>query len=360
MSGDSKATLQGQSRKHGLPPGTIVYVGETPLQEPRIHLIRYNENTSSEADLGIAELQRLPRNDPGWIRWLNIDGLSRIELLEKTGDLFGIHLLTLEDIANTNQRPKFDTFDNYLFVTVKMLRFDDTEMKILTEHVGLVFTPDCVLSYQEAPGDVFDILRDRIRQGKGRVRGQGSDYLVFCLLDAIVDGYFYVLETLGDRIAELEEQVGEKTHLPEILNRIHELKQEIIYVRRCAWPLREVISSMQKVPETRFSPSVFVYLRDLYDHAVQVIDTLETYRDLLASLTDLHMSMISNRMNEVMKVLTIIATIFIPLTFIAGVYGMNFRFMPELDVWWSYPAVLLLMVGVAWGMLAFFRRKGWF
>ena len=348
-----------QDSKRGLPPGTIFYVGKDSARKPQLTLFEYGETAAAETR--IDALDRVPANAPDpLVRWLNVDGLADVSLLAEIGKRFDVHPLTMEDVANTHQRPKLDLFDRYAFVTFKMLRMaDGPSPAIVAEHVGLVLRDGLVLSFQEAPGDVFDFVRDRIRNGRGRIRSMKADYLVFSLLDAVVDGYFSVLESLGERITEIDERLLHLRPTPGLLREIHALKRQVIYVRRCAWPLRELLGAIQKSPSALFGENVAVYFRDLYDHAAQVIDTIETYRELLSSLTDLYMSISGNRMNEIMKVLTIIATLFIPLTFVAGVYGMNFEHMPELHWPWAYPAVMLSMLAIALGMLAFFRRKGW-
>jgi magnesium transporter len=355
-----KASWQGQDRKLGLPPGTVVYVGKDQNRKPQMQLLAYGADATFETNLSCAgELDNAMGREK--IQWLNLDGLNDVALLEELGRRFDIHPLTLSDIANTHQRPKFELFDHYAFLTFKMLRMEESDHhpSIIAEHVGLVLGRNLVISFQEAPGDVFGFVRDRIRSGRGKIRRMKADYLAYSLLDAVVDGYFSVLESLGDRISELDDDLLQKKPSPGLLREVHALKQQVIYIRRCAWPLRELVSAIQKVRSDLFDEKNDMYFRDLYDHCVQVIDTIETYRDLLSSLTDLYMSIAGNRMNEIMKVLTIIATIFIPLTFVAGVYGMNFEYMPELHHAWAYPGILLLMLFIAAGMLFFFRRKGW-
>lgn len=359
MSNGFSSSGQKQNQKRGLPPGTVLYVGKDRDRKPRLQMLAYDADSFSEAELPSVETLDADGR-PGVIRWLNVDGLNNTALLEDIGRRFDIHALTLEDIANTHQRPKYDLFKDYAFITFKMLRMDETNPQaIIAEHVGLVLKNNLTITFQEAPGDVFDFVRERIRTGRGKVREMKADYLAFSLLDAVVDGYFSVVESLGDRITELDEALSQPKPAPKLLREIHGLKQQVIFIRRCAWPLRELVNSIQKMRSELFDEKTDMYFRDLYDHCVQVIDTIETYRDLLSSLTDLYMSIAGNRMNEIMKVLTIIATLFIPLTFVVGVYGMNFQDMPELRIPWAYPAVLVLMLSIAVSMLAFFRRKGW-
>ena len=264
----------------------------------------------------------------------------------------------LEDIANTGQRPKIDDFDEYIFVVLRMLSFDVKENETKTEQVSIIFGRGFVISFQEMEGDVFDTIRDRLRNNKGRIRKMDSDYLAYALIDAVVDNYFIILEKLGETIEEIEDKLVTNPST-ETLRTIHDLKREMIFLRKSVWPLREVISRMERSESALINKSTCVYLRDVYDHTIQVMDSVETFRDMLSGMLDIYLSSVSNRMNEVMKVLTVIATIFIPLTFLAGIYGMNFRHMPELELTWSYPAILILMFTVAILMVIYFRRKKW-
>lgn len=299
-----------------------------------------------------------PFKDRPTIIWINIDGIHEIETLEKLGDCFGLHPLTLEDILNTDQRPKIEDYGEYIFIVLKMLYPDDETGEILAEQVSLVLGKNFVISFQEKEGDIFNSVRERIRSGKGRVRKMGADYLVYSLLDSIVDNYFIILEKLGERIEFLEEKLIINP-VPETINLIHKLKREMIFLRRSVWPLREVIGSIERGESSLIKGSTNIYLRDVYDHTIQVIDTIETFRDILSGMLDIYLSSVSNRLNAVMKVLTIIATIFMPLTFIAGIYGMNFKYMPELEWRLGYPVILLTMVSIGVLMLVSFRKKKW-
>ena len=290
--------------------------------------------------------------------WINIDGVHQPENIEKIGKQFKIHPLVLEDVVNTGQRPKMEDFDDYLFIVLKMLHYDEKENETKTEQVSLILSSNYVISFQESEGDVFDPLRERIRVDRGRVRKMRADYLAYSLMDAIVDNYFMVLEKIGERIEDIEDEMI-KNPTPEVLQSIHKLKRELIFLRKSVWPLREVISRLERWESPLIDKSIDIYLRDVYDHTIQVIDALETFRDVLSGMLDIYLSSVSNRMNEVMKVLTIIATIFIPLTLIAGIYGMNFRFMPELEIPLAYPMVLLSMLFVGLLMVAYFRKKKW-
>ena len=290
--------------------------------------------------------------------WINIDGIHEVNIIEKIGKHFDLHPLIMEDIVNTEQRPKMEDFGHYVYVVLRMLYFDEEAHEVKGEQVSLILGENFVISFQEKEGDIFNPIRERIRNNKGRIRKMGADYLAYSLLDTIVDNYFTILEKLGDRIEEMEERLVSDPR-PETLQEIHKLKREMIFLRKSVWPLREVINGLERGESSLVHKASRIYLRDVYDHTIQVIDTVETFRDMLSGMHDTYLSSISNRMNEIMKVLTIIATIFIPLTFIAGIYGMNFKFMPELEWRWAYFIVWLVIVIVAISMIFFFRRKKW-
>jgi len=293
--------------------------------------------------------------------WINVVGVHRPEVIEKIGSCFDLHPLVLEDIVHTEQRPKMEDFDDYVFIILKMLASvekDDGEEEIRSEQVSLIVGRGFVISFQETDGDVFDPVRDRIRMTKGKMRRMGADYLAYALIDAVVDNYFLILEDVGEDLEALEDELI-RNPAPDTSQQIHEMKRDMIFLRKSVWPLREVISRLARGESEIFEESTEIYLRDVYDHTVQVIDTIETFRDILSEMLDIYLSSISNRMNEVMKVLTIIATIFIPLTLVAGIYGMNFEYMPELRWHWGYPAVLLFMLFVGLVMVFYFRKKGW-
>lgn len=345
------------SKKKGLAPGTLVHIGEKKAERVRITLIDYDESEFQEKEVERIE-ECFPFKDKPTVTWINIDGLHDTELIEKLGKHFNLHPLVLEDILNTGQRPKIEDFENYIFVVLKMLYYDEKEDEIRTEQVSLILEHNCVISFQEKIGDVFEHVRERLRKGKGRMRKMGSDYLAYSLLDAIIDNYFIILEKVGDKIERLEEIVVANPK-PESLQTIHNLKREMIFLRKSVWPLREVINNLGKAESSLVHESTNIYLRDVYDHTIQIIDTIETFRDMLSGMHDSYLSSISNRMNEIMKVLTIFASIFIPLTFIAGIYGMNFSYMPELGWRWGYFAILAVMAGVGISMLLYFRRKKW-
>ena len=345
-----------RSSKTGLPPGTMMHIGVRKTANPTITILDYNSEEVEEKQALYVE-ECFPFKDKDSVTWINVDGLHQTEIIKKMGDHFGMHPLLQEDIVNTHQRPKVDYFDDYVVIIVKMLLFDEKTKKVASEQVSIVLGTNFVISFQEGiGGDVFGPVRERIR--KGRFAKRGADYLMYSLLDAIVDHYFVILEKLGEQIAYLEEDVVKSPTL-KTLQEMYDLKTEMIFLRKSVWPMREVLASLQRVESNLIDKSIHFYLRDVHDHSIQVIDTMETYRDMLSGMLEIYLSSISNRLNEVMKVLTIISTIFIPLTFITSLYGMNFRFMPELDWRYGYFVTLGIMIVVTGFMLYYFKRKKW-
>ena len=334
-----------------------MHVGEQRHERVKLSVIKYDGANFQEKEVSNVE-EALAFRDKSSVTWLNIDGVHQPEIIEQVGKSFGLHPLVAEDIASTGQRPKMEDFDDYIFVVLRMLRFDEKENETKTEQISILLGPDFVISFQEREGDVFDHIRERLRSNKGRIRKLGADYLAYALIDAVVDNYFMILEKLGETIEEIEDKLVTNP-TSETLQTLHDLKREMVFLRKSVWPLREVINRLERSESALINKSTFVYLRDVYDHTIQVMDAVETYRDMLSGMLDIYLSSVSNRMNEVMKVLTVIATIFIPLTFVAGIYGMNFRYMPELEQAWSYPAVLILMLVVALVMVVYFKRKKW-
>ncbi len=345
------------SQKAGTAPGTLVHIGDKKLDKARITVIDFDSDQLKEQRLdSIDEALRL--KDLPTTTWLNIDGLHDIEIIEAIGEHFNLHPLVLEDILNTGQRSKVDDYGDYAYIVLKMLHMDEKKNEIRSEQISLVLGKHFLISFQEVEGDVFESVRERIRKGRGRIRNSGCSYLAYALIDAIVDHYFIILETMGATIESLEEDLlAEPTS--ETMETIHDLKRELIYVRKQVWPIREVINALIKGEVPLIHEQTVIFFRDVYDHTIQVIDTIESYRDVLSGMLDLYLSTISNRMNEVMKVLTIIATIFIPITFVAGIYGMNFKYMPELDWKWGYVAVWGLISVIALIMVVYFKRKKW-
>ena len=349
--------LKKASKKAGMPPGSLVHIGEKKTERVRIRVIQYDEGNIEEKDLDSID-ECFHYIGQSGKTWINIDGIHEVGIIEKIGQNLHLHPLVLEDILNTDQRPKLDDYDDYLFICAKMLTYDSVKDLLNVENISLVLSSDYVISLQEIEGDIFDPIRERLRKGKGRIRKAGHDYLAYTLLDAIVDNYFTVLEKIGEEIESLEEEVISDPD-ENTAERIHHLKRELIFLRKSVWPLREVVNTLDRGESSIVQDDTRVFLRDVYDHTIQVMDTTETFRDMVSGMLDVYLSSISNRMNQVMKVLTIIATIFIPLTFVAGIYGMNFKYMPELDYKWAYPVVLLCMLVIGIIMLIWFRRKRW-
>jgi len=345
------------THKRGLAPGTLVHTGERKTEKVRITVFDYDADSYREQQVDSVEECLVFKDRPS-VTWINIDGLHQVEVLEQLGRAFGLHPLVLEDILHTEQRPKAEDYGDYYYLVARMFHEKETELDLKAEQISLILGSNFVISFQEREGDVFDPVRERIRTGKGRVRKMGADYLAYALLDAIVDSYFVNLESIADRIESVEDELIDSPS-PRTLQALYRLKSETLYFRKLIRPLRELVGALEREESPLLSKDLKVFLRDLYDHTVQVIDTVETLREMLMGMLDIYLSSISNRMNAVMKVLTIIATIFIPLTFIAGVYGMNFDYMPELHWRWGYLTVLLVMGAIFVGMLIYFRRKDW-
>ena len=345
------------SKKIGLPPGTLVHIGEKKTEKVEIGLIDYDEGHFQEKASVTVE-EAIPFKEKPTVTWLNVTGVHDVKIVEQIGKAFNIHPLLLEDIVHTGQRPKLEDFEDYLFFVLKMLTYDEEKNTLVAEQVSLILGPHFVISFQETDSDVFNPVRERIKSAKGRIRKLGSDYLAYALIDTIVDNYFFILEHFGEKIEALQEDVL-SVPTPETLQIIQATKGDMIFLRKSVWPLREAISVLYRGESSLITDKVMPYLRDVYDHTIQVIDSIETFRDMISGTLDVYLSSVSNKMNEVMKVLTIIATIFIPITFIAGVFGMNFKYMPELEWRWAYPIVWLVMLAVGIAMLIGFRRRKW-
>ncbi len=346
-----------RSKKHiGQIPGSVIYTGEKQDHKLFIEAFDYNKDMHIEKEL--LDVEECFNFEFGTVTWININGLNHVHAIERIGEHYELHPLVLEDIVNISQRPKIDEYDDYLFVVLKMLYYDAND-KIVSEQVSFVLGPEYVLTFQESEGDVFDSVRERIRQGKGRVRSMGADYLLYVLIDAIVDHYFSVIEILGDKIEDFETTIFSGNVDDDISQKIQNLKREILRVRRAIFPLREIISRVEKGDNSLIEPKTITYFRDVYDHLIQVSENIDIYREMIWSLMDMYMTTISNKMNEVMKVLTIMASIFIPLTFIAGIYGMNFEYIPELQYRYSYFILWGVMIVMFIAMLIYFKRKKW-
>jgi magnesium transporter len=346
-----------RSVKSGLPPGTLVHIGDESNKAVQISVIGYSPEGIEEHQFKQVD-QYLENPCDSAVLWVDVEGVHDVELIRALGEKHTFHPLVLEDIVNTVQRPKIEDYGDYLFIVLKMLHPAE-DGDFTSEQLSIILGPDYLFTFQEGiKGDAFDSVRDRIRNGKGKIRGMGADYLAYSLIDAIVDGYFSILEGFGERIVDVEEELT-LTPDQKALHRINGMKKEIIYLRKTVWPLREAISFLERGDSPLLHDSTRIYFRDVYDHTVQVIDTVETYRDLLSGMLDLYLSSISNRTNEVMKFLTVIGTIFMPLTFLVGVYGMNFKHFPELEWKNGYFVLWAFMIALALLMVAYFRKKRW-
>ena len=351
--------IKNKPKKIGLDPGSLVYVGDKEKQPISITLFDYKAEHFVQKNIDSIE-DLLTYKQSETTSWINIDGVHEVELLEKIGKNFDIHPLTLEDILNTNQRPKLDEYPNYLYIVLRKFFLDEKDKSLKNEQVSLILNKNFVITFLEDAGDVFDPVRERIKKAGTKMREYGTDYLAYALIDSIVDSYFHILEKIGEEIEGLEDAVIVEPNKNDI-QIIHLLRREMILLRRAIWPLREVISSLQRNEIDFIEEKTRIYLRDVYDHTIQVIDTIESYRDMIVGMLDTYLSSTSNKLNEVMKVLTIISTLFIPLTFLAGVYGMNFHSFPELGKEWMYPwgfwSITLVVVIV---MIIYFKKKKWF
>jgi len=338
-----------------LPPGTLEYLGPTKSEDIVITVIDFDEDSIDELEVSDVA-QCLPFKETPTTTWINIAGLHNVEALRTVVDHFGIHPLVQEDIVNTHQRPKVEDYETYLYVVARMLSFRENPLVIESEQVSFLLGPNFLITFQERPGDVFEPVRKRLRLGRSRIRSWGPDYLLYTLLDTVVDNYFLILERVGELLEDLEAELLESPD-QSYLHLVHSYKREMILMRRAAWPLREAVARLERDEIPLIRERMAPFFRDVYDHTVQVADAVDTFRDMLSGLGDLYLSSVSNRMNEVMKVLTIAATIFVPLTFLAGIYGMNFHYMPELDWKWSYPVFWVVSITLVVVMIAFFRRR---
>ena len=352
------ATVSKRRKKPaGSSPGSVVYVGVEKTTPVKVARIRYSGD-GYEAPRIVAPSECRPESSWPGVDWFTVDGVHNVEILKTVGANFGLHPLVVEDIGNTTQRPKLEGFDGYYFLAAKMITYEARFSKLKSEHVSIVFGQGFLVLFLQDPEDLFAPIRQRIEAGRGKIRASGSDYLAYAIVDAIVDYYFHVLEEIGERVERLEDEVVVNPTV-NTLRTIHDVKRELIALRRSIWPMREVVNAMIRDESPLISKDVKIYLRDLYDHTVHVIDSVETMRDIITGTLDVYLSSVSNRLNQVMKVLTVMSSIFIPLTFIVGVYGMNFQHMPELQWRWGYPAVWLFMLALTGVLLALFKRKKW-
>ena len=346
-----------RSEKTGLPPATLVDADEEYARDVRFTAMVYDETQVREWEVGQVDAL-FPVADQPAVTWIHVDGVHRAGILHRLGDRLELPPLVLEDIQVSDHRPKLEDLGTYVFLVLRALNYCREDHRVDAEQVSLILAPAFLVSFQDRPGDLFDPIRERIRNSTGRVRRMGADYLAYALADVVVDNYFVVLEQMGDEMDTLQEEVVANPQ-PETLQTIYYLRRNLVFLRQSVWPLREVIGRLVRGDLVLIGEPITPYLRDLYDHTIQVIDTIETLRDVTSGMFDIYLSSASNRMNEVMKVLTIIATIFIPLTLVVGVYGMNFKFMPELEWRWGYPLVWAVMLVIVVLMLLYFRRKKW-
>lgn len=346
------------SQKVGLPPGTLVYTGEARTEPVRITVTDYDKTRLHEQEVQTVEAC-LPFKDTATVTWIHIEGIHDTQIIEEIGEHFGVNSLVLEDLMSPTHLPKIEIYEDYAFIILKHLDSATASPNISREQIGLIIGENFVISLQENSGSLFAPIHNRLKNVNGRLRNMRSDYLVYALIDVIVDNYFIVLEHLSDQIESVEEEAITNP-TSEVLSRINELRRESLLLRRPILPLRDVLNDVLDDEISFFGQETSLYFRDAYDHLIQVIHTLETLRSAASDLFDTYTSAVSHRMNEVMKVLTIVATFFIPLTFIAGIYGMNFKSMPELEADWGYPIVLLVMVGVGIAMFLYFKFRKWF
>ncbi len=341
----------------GLAPGSLVFIGNKKVENIRIRVIDYDESKLTEAQLENISKGR-EFKETNTVSWINIDGLHDLKLMQEIGDIFDLHPLLLEDILNTGQRPKLEEFDNCLFLVLKMLRYDKEKQEIIAEQLSMVLGGTYLLTFQEQPGDVFEPVRERIRKQKGRIRGTGIDYLAYALLDTVVDNYISIIERLGEQIEDIEEELLADPR-PFVMENINTFRREMNFIRKSIRPLREAIIQLVKLDSELIKDNTIPFLKDLQDLITQSTEAIDTYREMLSDQLNIYNSSISNRMNEIMKVLTIFAAIFIPLTFVAGIYGTNFEYLPELHFKYSYFIFWGVMISVALVMLAYFKRKDW-
>lgn len=342
----------------GLPPGTIVFTGKPNTEPVYVHHLQYRENHLKEHEFDTTSDFALDSADKNCVDWYDIRGIHNTDLVQRIGKSFNIHRLILEDVVDIYQRPKMDEYESGLFYLIKSLRFDPVEKKVKTEHIGIYFQQGLTISFQEHASDIFQKVRDRIVSSSGMIRQRGADYLAYALADVIVDNYFVVLEEIEALMEELETEIM-TDHETSQKHKMLSMKKELLKVRKNIAPLREALSQLSKTESPHIASSTVFFLRDLYDHVIQCLDMVESFRDLNAGLQDLYHAELSFKMNQVMQVLTLVSTIFIPLTFLAGIYGMNFKNMPELESQYGYYILLGAMLLIGLGLFLIFRRKRW-
>lgn len=345
-----------QESKIGKAPGHLSFTGERKMEEVKIQVIKYDEKSIDEKFFTDITEAFSYLDQSKHVGWINIEGLHDVAVIEKIMHQFNLHRLSGEDILNVNQRPKLDDYNSYIHIALRMFMLEKEEIN--DEQVTLILTKSCLITFQEKSGDVFSYVRKRLHEGKGQIRSRGADYLNYALIDSIVDHYFLVLENFGNKIEDLELELLESP-TDSVLKNLHHLRREALLLRRSIYPLREVVSKLEKHEGEFIQSETKLFIRDLYDHIVQVIETVEVFRDSTSGLLDLYMNSVSNKMNGIMKLLTIVSTMFIPLTFIAGIYGMNFKYMPELEYQYGYFIALFAMLFLAVLMILYFKRKKW-
>ncbi|TFH00805.1 MAG: magnesium/cobalt transporter CorA [Calditrichales bacterium] len=346
------------TKKIGLSPGSLIYIGNRKVEEIKLALVDYDSENLNTRELTSIE-EAFPFKETPTVTWLDVIGLHDMSMMQKIGNRFGIHPLIMEDILNFSQRPKVEIYDDYIFIVLKKIRYDEGENRLKFDQISFLLGANYVISFQERVSDVFDPVLKRIRTAGGRIRKHGPDYLVYALIDVIIDNYYLILEEFGNVIETMEDNIWQDPQ-DSMAHEIQRLKRQTVVLARSLWSLREATNKLQSEDSELIKESTFPFLRDLHDHTVQIVESVEIYREMTTSLMDLHLSNLSVRMNEVMKVLTIIATIFIPLTFIVGIYGMNFENMPELHWAVGHPIIWLVMVSVTLFLIYFFKRKHWF
>jgi len=350
-------SLSYASEKSGLPPGSLVHVGEVHEHEHKITVINYNKSTLTKHTIkNIEEL--LPYQTTDTVTWVIIDGLKNVSIIDSIGQHFDIHALVLEDILNTHQRPKFEEFDDYLYIVIKALSLAENEFNVEYEQVSLLLLDKFVFTFKEKPDALFEPIFNRLGNDKSHLRNLSTDYLTYIIMDTIVDEYFSLQDTFDELIENIEDELLSNPSA-QTLNIIQKIKRELIFLRRSVSPMRELLAAIQRSESPLLNDKTKRYFGDIYDHVIRVSEALESYRDLIAGMLDIYLSSVSNKMNETMKILTVFASIFIPLTFIAGVYGMNFEYMPELKWKWGYPALWGVFIGVSVFLLRFFKKKKW-
>ena len=350
-------SLNSISEKAGMPPGSLVHVGDVLKTESRITLIDYSaEHIEEQAVYAIEEI--LPYKDKATITWVNIEGLKNIALIESIGNAFNIHPLVLEDILNTHQRPKFEEYEDYLYIVLKGLSVDSEELFVNYEQISIIVLDNLIFTFKEVEDDLFAPIIKRLKNGKGKIRNLGTDYMTYAILDMIVDQNFVLLETLDEILDSIEDELLTNPTAATLAS-IQRIKRELISIRRSVLPVRDMLNAIIRSDSALIHERVHIYLRDVYDHALRISESIESYRDILSGLMDIYVSSVSNKMNEIMKILTVFASIFIPLTFIAGIYGMNFEYMPELRWKWAYPVLWIAFITIPVVLLVYFRKKKW-